>query len=295
MSNQIELRHFKYFLTVAEELHYRKAAERLFISQPGLSRQIKQLEQILDVPLFIRDKRQVSLTPEGEYLKGEMKEIMNRIELTKKHLKMVNQGEQGELRIGFLGSAMQNVIPDLLVNMNKSFPYIHTSLEEMSNTAQVVAIEKDELDIGFVRLEKVPAGMAMMPVFTDSFSVVLPRNHKLTQKNFKSVKQLKDENFILFSSDYSPSYYDKIMSICEDQGFSPKVSHKSVHAQTIFRLVENELGVAIIPTALKHGFNLNVKFIELKRIRQEAVLSILWKEGNRNPVLRKVLPLWMGG
>ena len=293
MSNQIELRHFKYFLTVAEELHYRKAAERLFISQPGLSRQIKQLEQLLGVPLFVRDKRKVSLTAAGEYLKGEMEFVMNHIELTKKHVARMNQGEEGEVRIGFLGSAMQNVIPDLLVKMNEKYPQVHTSLEEMSNIAQVSAIEKDQLDIGFVRLATAPNGMNMQPVFKDSFSVVLPKDHALNAKNFKSVKQLEEERFILFSSDYSPFYYDKIMSICEDQGFTPRVSHKSVHAQTIFRLVENKLGVAIIPTTLKHGFNLDVKFIELKNIRQEAVLSILWKKDNRNPVLKKVLPLWI--
>ena len=289
----MELRHFKYFLAVAEELHYRKAAERLFISQPGLSRQIKQLEQLLGVPLFVRDKRKVSLTPAGAYLKGEMEFVMNHIELTKKHLTMMSEGEEGELRIGFLGSAMQNVIPELLVKMDEEYPQIHTSLEEMSNIAQVNAIEKDQLDIGFVRLATAPQGMNMKPIFKDSFSVVLPKGHALNSRNFENVKQLEEENFILFSSDYSPFYYDKIMSICEDQGFSPRVSHKSVHAQTIFRLVENNLGVAIIPTTLKHGFNLDVKFIELKNIRQEAVLSILWKKENRNPVLSKVLPLWM--
>ena len=98
----------------------------------------------------------------------------------------------------------------------------------------------------------------------------------------------------MFAQDYSPLYYDTIMSICEDAGFTPKVSHKSVHAQTIFKLVENNLGVAIVPTSLQYGFQMRVRFIELKNIPQKAVLSLIWKEDNRNPVLRHCVNLLLG-
>lgn len=291
MSYQLELRHLKYFKTVAEELHYRKAAEKLFISQPGLSRQIKQMEETLSVQLFLRSKRKVALTEAGKYLKGEVDFIFNHLEFTKKQLKLIEKGEDGELRIGFLGSAMQNVIPNLLLKMNRRHPGISTSLEEMSNALQVDAIEKDKLDIGFVRVERVPQGIQMKPVFQDTFSIVLPENHKLDDSNFEGVHQLANEDFILFSQDYSPAYYHKIMSICEDKGFSPHITHKSVHAHTIFKLVELGLGVSIVPTSLKHGFDFKVKLIELKQISQFAILSLIWKETNRSQVLQKVLEL----
>lgn len=286
MGYQLELRHFKYFMAVAEELHYRKAAERLFISQPGLSRQIKQMEEILDAQLFLRSKKKVSLTPAGDYLKGELEFVLNHLELTKKQLKLINDGNSGELRIGFLGSAMQSVVPKLLVKLRDDYPNIKTSLDELSNHAQVNAVLKDKLDLGFVRLARVPKELNLKPVFEDTFSIVLPKDHALNEESFKGMKQLKDESFVLFSQDYSPLYFDKVMSICEDAGFTPKVSHRSVHAQTIFTLVENKLGVAIIPTSLQYGFNLNVKFIELKRIKQRAQLSVIWKKDNRNPVLK---------
>ncbi len=288
MSYQLELRHFKYFMAVAEELHFRKAAERLYISQPGLSRQIKQMEEIMGAVLFIRDKRNVVLTPAGEYLKTEIAFILNHLEFTQRHVGMIDKGNEGELRIGFLGSAMQNVIPDLLLQMNAKFPKLQSSLEEMSNHDQVQAILHDDLDIGFVRLARVPEGIYIHPVYTDTFSLVIPEAYPLTQKNFTGVEQVANENFILFSADYSSIYYDKIMSICEDKGFTPIVSHKSVHAQTIFRLVENGLGVAIVPTSLKHGFDLNVRFLELDNIPQEAVLSVIWKKDNRNPALHRI-------
>lgn len=294
MGYQIELRHFNYFLAVAEELHFRKAAEKLFISQPGLSRQIKQMEEILDTQLFLRDKKKVTLTPAGKYLKGEVEFILNHLELTQKQLKTIGAGNLGEVRIGFLGSAMQAVIPKLLLQLKKSSSGIKTSLEELSNSAQVDAILKDKLDIGFVRLARVPKGIQIAPVHKDTFSVVLPKNHWLNRSGFKNMAQLRDEDFILFAQEYSPLYYDTVMSICEDVGFSPKVSHKSVHAQTIFKLVENSLGIAIVPTSLQHGFQMDVKFIELKKIPQKAILSVIWKVDNRNPALQNCIDLVLG-
>lgn len=293
MSYQLELRHFKYFLAVAEELHFRKAAEKLFISQPGLSRQIRQMEDILDTELFVRSKRKVSLTPAGAYLKGEMEFVLNHLELTKRQLRLIGEGSSGELRIGFLGSAMQQVIPDLLLDLNARFPGIKTSLEELSNTAQINAILKDRLDIGFVRLARAPKGISIKPVFKDTFSMVLPVDHPIGEREFKGVHQFSKDNFILFSQEYSPLYFDTVMSICENEGFTPKVSHKSVHAQTIFKLVENNLGIAIIPTSLQYGFKLRVKFIELRKIPQRATLSVVWKPEHRNPALDNCLDLLM--
>lgn len=289
MSYQIELRHFKYFMAVATELHFRRASEKLFISQPGLSRQIKEMEETLGVELFSRNKRKVELTPAGHYLKSEMEFIFNHIEMIKKQLTMIDKGMDGEIRVGFLGSAMHDVIPKLLVRMSKEYPLIKSNLEEMSNYDQVNAIEKNELDIGFVRLARVPHGLKIRTVYEDNFSLVLPVDHKLSEENFEGVHQVREENFILFSREYSLMYYDNIMSIFEDKGFTPKVSHRSVHAHTIFRLVENGLGIAVIPSSLKDGFDLNVKFIEIPDIPQKAILSAVWREDNRNPILQNVL------
>ena len=288
---QIELRHLTYFSMVAEELHFRKAAEKLFISQPGLSTQIKQMEELLGTALFIRDKKKVRLTPAGEFLKKETGYLLNHLRNVKKQVKLIGEGQLGEIRIGFLGSAMQNVVPRLLLELQQHYPGIHTSLEELSNRSQVNAILKDQLDLGFVRLARVPKGICLKPVFTDTFSLVLPKDHHLGHGRFKGMHQVAEEEFILFSQDYSPLYYDTVIGICQDAGFVPKVSHKSVHAQTIFTLVENKLGIAIVPTSLQHGFQMDVKFIELYKIGQRAVLSMIWKADNRNPVLHYGLKL----
>lgn len=291
MSNQFELRHLKYFLTVAEESHFRKASEKLFITQPGLSRQIKQLEDMLGVRLLDRNSRNVSLTTAGAYLKKEASQLLNQVDLVARNVKLINQGDLGELRIGFVGSAMQQVIPSMLVNLSQKFPNIHTTLEEMSNQLQVDAIEKNELDIGFVRLKLLPPEIIRKTILKEQFCVVLPQHHHLNETNFKHVGQLQGEKFILFKKEYSSDYYEKVISICEDQGFSPKVSHRTVHASTIFRLVENDLGISIVPKSLIAGYDMKVKALEIKGIRQKALLSMIWKKESKNTVLHNFLSL----
>ncbi|MET1258090.1 LysR family transcriptional regulator [Flagellimonas sp. DF-77] len=289
MDYQIELRHLRYFLAVAELLHFRKAAEKLFISQPGLSTQIRQLEETIGVRLFVRDKKKVRMTPAGEHLKKEAEFVVNHLNQTMRQLKLIEAGDQGELRIGFLGSAMQQVVPELLLDLQNRHQGIHTSLDELSNRAQVDGIANDRLDLGFVRLTTVPKGLRIQPVFEDTFSLVLPADHHCSASRFKGMQEVAEEDFILFSQDYSPLYYDTVISICQDAGFAPRVSHQSVHAQTIFKLVANKLGIAIVPSALQFGFQMDVKFIDLDTIPQRAVLSMIWKEDNRNPVLQHAL------
>ncbi|WP_258101247.1 LysR family transcriptional regulator [Marinoscillum pacificum] len=289
MSYQIELRHLRYFQVLAEELNFRKASERLFIAQPGLSRQIKQLEEILDAQLFARTKRSVKLTTAGVYLKEEVDRILNQLDLAKKQTALIHQGDFGEIRIGFVGSAIHHVLPKLISRINKQYPNIHTSLDELANHVQLSMLQNGRLDLGFVRVTSIPLGLESKVVHEDSFSIVLPQNHEMSAKEFENIGQLKDEKFILFSSEYSSEYYDKVVSICRDQDFEPTVSHKSIHAFTIFKLVENGLGIAIVPTSLVDGYELKIKAIALTKIPQRTQLAAVWKKSNRNSSLSKAL------
>lgn len=287
----MELRHLKYLLALGKELHFAKAAEKLFITQPALSKQIQQLEGELGTKLLNRTKRSVSLTPAGKYLMDEADYIINHLDRVVDATKRKGEGEEGEIRIGFVGSAMQNIIPELLEQMSKVHPNIHASLDELDNKDQLEAIARDKLDIGFVRLESVHKGFEQRVVLEDSFSLVVSNQHLILPKNFKSLNQFKEEQFILFSNDYSQEYYDNIMSIFTDHGFEPKVSHRSVQANSIFRLVERQLGVAIVPSALQGGVDLGVSFIPLDHLRQRTKLMAIWDVKNRNEALAKFLEL----
>ena len=287
----MELRQLRYFVMLGRELHFAKSAEKLFITQPALTKQIQQLEEELKVKLFERTKRNVKLTEAGKYLLTESQYIINHLEQVVEATQRKAEGEEGEVRIGFVGSAMQNIIPNLLEQLNSLHPGIHTSLQELNNKDQLDALMHDKLDIAFVRLETVPRELEKKVVFEDSFSLVVSVNHPIGKSDFESLSQFKQEQFILFSNDYSQEYYDNIMSIFTDHGFQPKVSHRSVQANSIFRLVEKELGVAIVPSAMQDGVNLGIEFISLAHLRQRTQLMAVWHKKNRNEALIKFLDL----
>lgn len=291
MSNQLEFRHIKYFLAVAKELHFRKAADQLYISQPGLSRQIKKMEEVLGIKLFERHNRKVELSEAGKYLQLELRNHFKHLDDVLKHAKLLNDGVDGNLKLGYVGSAMQTLIPELLLKFRETNPNVLVNLKENDNRRQIQALLGQEIDVGFVRMDRVPKGLEIKAGLEETFSLVLPENHPISQNNYKGLAEFKDEQFILFDSSYSESYYEKVMQIFDDAGFVPTISHSTVNASSIYRLVENNFGISIVPTSLQDGYNLNIKFIELKEISQRTTLKIVWNKTNTNPVLSSFIEI----
>ena len=291
MNYQIELRHLLYFKTVAEELHFRRAAERLFIAQPGLSRQIKQLEDYYQTKLFVRDKRNVELTETGLYLKKEVDLIFNQLSNIKGHIEKIAEGKISSLKLGFIGSAVQAILPQLLVELKQKQPLIDITLNELSNEVQLNLLNKQELDFGFVRINETPMGLKSIPILTEHFSLVVPKNRSYKIKGKINLKDFSKESFILFSKEYSNSYYELVMSIFEDHGFSPHVTLRTVNALSIFNLVSQGLGVAIVPSSLKKGYHTHVDFLELNHLPQRTTLSLIWNRKNRNPGIPLMLEI----
>ncbi len=289
MNYQIELRHLHYFSILAEELHFRKAAERLFISQPGLSRQIKELEQYYQTPLFIRDNRNVALTDAGLYLKNNLEQLFLDLAIIKNQIGKIQSGIIKSLQLGFIGSAVQVILPELMVAIKKEHPEVEISLNELTNEQQLDMLMRKELDFGFVRTKDCPEPLKAIPIMTDPFALVVPKGFKNKQNKQVDLRDFKQESFILFSKDYSNSYYDLVMSIFEDHGFEPHVSLKTVNALSIFNLVSQGLGVAIVPTSLKKGYYTHVDFIELNHIPQRTTLYLIWNSENLNPAVPFVL------
>lgn len=289
--NQIEFRHLSYFKVLAEELHFRKAAEKLFISPSALSQQISQLENILKTELFERTNKKVSLTNAGSLLYMEVTQLFNKLNSTINNLELLKKGSNGQIGIGFVASAIQSVLPGLLKRFNKECPGIKFQLEELTNKEQLAALQQDEIDIGFMRSNQVTENMMIRSVLRETFSLVLPVNHSMTARKFRNIGQLKEESFILFPNDQSQLYYQQILHLCADHGFVPKISHKAIHAPAIFKLVENGMGLSILPTSLASGQVPGIRFIELKNIPQQTELYAVWKKENRNPALRYLLQL----
>lgn len=280
MGYQIELRHLRYFRVLASELHFGKAAQRLFISQPGLSRQIKQMEEIYGVPLLERGKRFVKLTAAGTYLKKEIDEIFLHIAKIELEVRTLGEFPITRLRLGFIGSAVQIVLSELLMTLKHDHPSIEVEIQEQSNILQIEMLLREEIDFGFLRIDTLPQGISAIPILTEHFCLVVPKSYPIQQYNFDTLADFKLEQFILFSKDYSQSYYDLIMSVFHSAGFLPRVALRTVNALTIFTLVQQGLGVAIVPASLKRGYNIDVNFIDLDMLEQRTTLYLAWNSKN---------------
>ncbi len=285
----MNIRQLRYFLALSEDLHFKRASERLFIVQPALSKQIAALEKEMGVHLFIRNKRNVQLSEAGAYLKQHGRTLLEQFEKIKNETVLVALGEKGEIRIGYVGSCIHTFLPKMLADLHKTFPQIQTYLSEMNSATQIEAIQKGLLDIAFLRNPPQTLPWQNKLVFRESFSLVLPVGHPLHAENFVGVSQLAHEWFILPTKKDGLLYHQLQWSICEDAGFTPKIAHETVHGYTTLNLVENGLGVSFLPTSFKNVSHAAVKFIELQTLPQKAEITAIWDAENPNPALRKFL------
>ncbi len=287
----MELRHLKSFLILCDTLHFGHAANILHIVQPALTKQIKELEEDLGVKLFARNKRNVALTHEGAYLKGQCEKIMNQIEDTKKEIKWIGDGTKGEIKIGYVGSCIHTFLPTFLDNIASTFPNIHWYLNELTSIAQEKEIKDGKLDIAFLRNPDRDEELESFVIFKEPFAFVLPNPHPISIHNFESILQFKDEKFILPSKNDGEAYYDLQLSICHEAGFSPNIVHESVHGHTVMKLVEHHFGITLLPLSFQQFANDRLQFIPLPHINQKSEISMMWKKSNKNPSLSKVVQL----
>ncbi|WP_109300814.1 LysR substrate-binding domain-containing protein [Aquimarina sp. AU474] len=284
----------KNILVLAEKLNFTKAADELNIVQPALSRQIKLVENQIGAILFKRDKRNVELTHAGIYFVKETKKLITQAERMTKQTAHIHNGDVGEIRIGFTHSIMQTILPDILKTINDQIPGIKTVLREMNNRDQYLALQQNELDIGFATNPLVPFSLKSKVLHIDNFVILLPINHPVDRHNYTDFSVFSDEEFIFPSVSDGPNYVHILESICTDAGFNPKVVHETDSASTGFRLVEAGLGVALEPVSSLHGHEFPIKNIELPDIQQKAKLTMMWNPERESeyPVLFELLKNW---
>jgi DNA-binding transcriptional LysR family regulator len=287
----MELYQIRYFIVLAEELHFKKAAERLCIVQPALSRQIACLEEEAGFKIFERNKRNVSLTPAGECFRREVADIFKLLENARKKALDIHLHKKEELRIGYVGSALNSGLPQFIGLLQKQFPTVQTYLSEMSTAKQMEALKENQLDICFSRSPEQNHFFLHKVIKEETFSLVVPANHPLTRKKIRVLTDVKNEPFILPSKTDGEEYYSLIMSLCTEAGFEPHVVHESVHGNTVLKLVENGLGISILPSSFKKYNAEKVKFIELNQYTSRAKLFVVWNKLNKNPILKQAITL----
>src|ERR1700741_41170 len=249
MIKSIELRHLRYFIAVAEELHFSRAAERLHIAQPPLSQQIRKLEQYIGHPLFIRNSRTVALTQAGEALLERSRYLLRRLDDDLETVRRVGRGEIGTLTVGFIGSAMLTALPALIGSYRKRFAKVDLRIRELTTSSLVDAIRQGAVDLGFLRDAGPTEGLIVENVLTERFVIALANRQKI------SLAELKGEPLILFARELGPLAWDKTIGLCETSGFRPTIVQEAPEWLTVLRLVSSGLGISITPTLPFTGHN----------------------------------------
>lgn len=282
----MELRHLKYFLAVAEELNFTKAAEKLFISQPPLSRQIIELEEEIQARLFNRNNKKVELTEAGKYFEKEVKELFQNLERITLKTTKIAENVSGEFRIAYISSIYSSVISELIKHLKEQFPYVNFKLFEISTTKQILALEQGKIDLGIIRSPIKSPKIKSQLWFQDGFSVVYNK-HEIQINSEKEIQNLKDETFVFFNKDYAPHYHEVLLELCAFYGFTPKVVHESNNINSIVQLVKNGLGISIVPSNIaKNNQDPEIGFIELKKVNLYTDVSLITSKEDHSGITR---------
>ena len=243
----MELRHLRYFIAVAEERHIGRAAPRLHISQPPLTRQIQQLEEELDVQLFTRTPRGMDLTPAGELLLEEARNIRSIVEQAAERTQRAGQGKLGRLDIGIFGSAILDTIPAMLLKFRNAFPEVKVMLHNMTKDAQIAALRQRRIDIGFNRFIEASDDIVNEIVLTERILIALNEHHPLARQPEVPFSVLQDSPLIVFPTGPRPSFIDKVMHMCHQKGFTPQIAQEVGNTLTGVALVASDFGVCAVP------------------------------------------------
>jgi len=291
VDNVIDMRRLFYFVAVAEELHFTRAAERLHIAQPPLSYQIQQLEKDLGVQLFERNRHQVQLTEAGKVLLDEARRIFAQLEQTVRQVRRVGHGEVGFLTLGFVPSASNSVLPTILQAFQQQFPAIQLFLREMNPDQMVQALHDHRIDVGMVYMPLADSVLCAQTLVREPFVAVLPVNHpQASREEPVDLRTLASEYFIVPPRYVAmPGLSAHVMEACRQAGFTPKVRQEAWLMQTIIGLVAANMGVALVPASVQNLHRTGVVYRQLLDITCEVELGVVWRRENSFPVLQRFL------
>lgn len=286
---QLELRHLRYFVAVAENLNFGRAATSLNLSQPPLSKQIKDLETEVGATLFHRTKRRVELTAAGHEFLLYAQDILRMADEARVRVRQVGAGTIGVLTIGFTGTAIFDLQP--IVHMfNQSHPGVEVVLRRMVTTDQQNGLKDRSISVGHLILPLPDAGLDVLPIRKDSFVVSLPSTHPVANGvEPVCIASLARENFITTPRTAGTSYHDAVMAICLQGGFVPHVSLEIDHIESIPAFISIGMGIALVPRSLS---NLKVEGVVYKNIdvvKPVMETALAWRKDNRCPVVRSLI------
>lgn len=283
----IELRHLRYFVAVAEELHFGRAAHRLALSSPSLSIQIRQLEDLAGVRLFDRHSRRVALTDAGVVFREAATRILREVDAALTAARQADAGEIGELRIGFGPTLMLSTLAHVVSTYRTRHPRVHLDLRELTTTDQIAALLRGDLDVGFVRGAEADARLHVEPFAREPLLIAVNRHHALARRSRVPVSALADQPWVLFPRAIAPLLYEQVLQLCRDAGFTPRVVQESREVYTTVGLVGAGVGVTIVPATAQR---MSWEGVSYKPIARASVaLSMVRASGTVRPVVNQFL------
>lgn len=285
----MELRHLRYFIVVAEQLHFSRAAEILHIAQPPLSQQIQNLENELGVPLFIRTRRSVQLTPAGKAFLGEARKVIAQAEHAIAVAHQAHSGVLGQLNIGFVGTAIAEALPTLLKAFSRRYPLVKITLQNLVTTEQVQALRKDQIHVGILHLPLLDASLHLETIRCEPLLLVLPDGHVLAGQERIALAWLREEIFIMYPRTWNPGLFDQTINLCQSAGFHMRFGQEASGWESIISLVAANFGISIVPASARLLRNAGVVYRPLQEITPTFDLALAWLPGNDSPVLQNFL------
>ena len=290
----MELRHLRYFVAVAEELHFGRAAKRLHIVQPTLSAQIARLEEELGVPLLYRTKRKVELTEAGKAFLREARQTLEQSERAAREARRAASGQTGRLAVGLVGSATYSVLTEVMSIYRERFPDVQLAPREMNTVDQIEALREGSIQIGFLRpsSDYDTEDLEFEVFIREPIMAVLPKDHRISAMKVVPLKALAGEPFVTADPEREPGFHEQVMHACQAAGFTPKVVQEVTEMQVGLGLgaASTEL-VGLLPASVRNLRTTGVVFKRLAKPVPEMTLYIAWHPDDLSPAASAFLDL----
>lgn len=284
----IENRHLRYFLAVSQDLHVTRAAARLHIAQPALTQNIQQLEAELEVELFRRDGRRLTLTEAGHVFVQEAEASLRQFEHAQQAARRAARGEVGTLALGFQSTAGLSIVPQILQRFRTYYPDVDVLLREMGTSAQMTALRAGELDMALM-YSLGSEEFAYRELVPESLVIALPEDHPLAQRDSVALKDLAQEVLILPAAAIAAVLHHAVLAECADAGFQPKRLQEVATAQTALGLVSAQFGIAILPGSVGTLKRAGVVLRPIRNSRIQIQLALLWPKEHPSPIVSRLL------
>jgi DNA-binding transcriptional LysR family regulator len=279
----MELRQLRYFVAVAETLNFGRAATRLHMSQPPLSRQIKAFETELGTDLFKRTSRGVRLSAAGTALLVDARRLLREADAIAAGAHAAGRGEIGSVRIGFISTAAYNVLPRVLPEFHRRRPGVRLHLQEATSDAQAALLRDGDIDVALVVPPLLEIDCAYRPLMREPLIAALPARRRWPRR--VPLATLANEPFILFPRKAGVGLYDLIVGFCRDAGFTPRIEQEAIQTPTIVSLVAAGMGVALVPTSIRHMQRTGVVYRPLVQASPLMEVGLAWRSGEIEPAV----------